>query len=317
MTDIINSSNGLVPSSVAAEALRDKAVYGVPIFIANGIDVLLADNSKDYTGPGTNTYIVGDEDVWIIDPGPDNAGHIDVVADAVAGRRVSGILVTHSHLDHSAAARGLQAKISAPIYGHGGLSPELLAISEEDIDADFAPDHILKGGEILGAGDWRIQALHTPGHFPNHLCYLLPEQNILFSGDHVMGWSTTVIVPPLGNLADYLDSLEVLKQTSAQRFMPSHGDPIDDSCARIDEIYAHRLMRQQQVEELLRQGQRDPAAIVEILYQGLSPRLVQAALGCVRAHMDYSETRGVSSCQGFNDHDAGNMHVEAGRSAHL
>jgi len=316
VTDIINLSNGLVPSSVAAEALRAKAVYGVPVSVANGIDVLLADNSKEYTGPGTNTYIVGDEDVWIIDPGPENAEHIDVVVDAVAGRRVAGILVTHSHLDHSAAARGLQARISAPIYGHGGLSPELAAASEEDIDAEFAPDHILKGGEILGADNWRVQALHTPGHFPNHLCYLLPEQNILFSGDHVMGWSTTVIVPPLGNLADYLSSLEILKHTGARRLLPSHGDPVEDACARINEIYAHRLMRQQQVDELLRLGQNDPADIVEILYQGLSPRLVQAAMGCVKAHMDYSETRGTDSCEGFGSHDAGNMHVEAGQPAH-
>jgi len=316
VTDIINSSSGLVPSSVAAEALRDKAVYGVPISVANGIDVLLADNSKDYTGPGTNTYIVGDEDVWIIDPGPDNADHIDVVVDAVAGRKVAGILVTHSHLDHSAAARGMQAKTSAPIYGHGGLSPELLADSEENIDADFLPDHTLRGGEVLGAGDWRVQAFHTPGHFPNHLCYLLPEQNILFSGDHVMGWSTTVIVPPLGNLADYLQSLEVLKHTGAQRLMPSHGDPVEDACARIDEIYAHRLMRQHQVEQLLSKGERDPAAIVEILYQGLTPGLVQAATGCVRAHMDYCGTRGAERDQGFDRQETGNMYMEAGQPVH-
>ncbi len=316
MTDIKNSSNGLMPSSVAAEALRVKAVYGVPISVGRDIDVLLADNSKDYTGPGTNTYIVGGEDVWIIDPGPDDNKHIDVVVDAVAGRRVAGILVTHSHLDHSPAARGLQARISAPIYGHGRLSPALLAASDEDIDADFVPDHTLGDGDVLGAGDWRIQVVHTPGHFPNHLCYLLPEQNILFSGDHVMGWSTTVIVPPLGNLADYLYSLEVLKQTGAQRLMPSHGDPVEDACARIDEIYAHRLMRQHQVDELLRQGHCDPAAIVEILYQGLTPRLVQAATGCVRAHIDYSGAHGADSCPGLGGQDASTIGVEAGQFAH-
>ena len=315
MTDIINSSNGLVPSTVAAEALRDKAVYGVPISVSSGIDVLLANNSKDYTGPGTNTYIVGDEDVWIIDPGPDCADHIDVVVGAVAGRKVAGILVTHSHLDHSAAARGLQAKTAAPIYGHGGLSPELSADSEEDIDTAFSPDRTLKGGEILGAGIWRIQALHTPGHFPNHLCYLLPEQNILFSGDHVMGWSTTVIAPPLGNLADYLHSLEVMKYTGAQRLMPSHGDPVEDACARIDEIHAHRLMRQQQVDELLSEGQCDPATIVEVLYQGLSPRLIQAAAGCVKAHMDYSETRTADSGQNFSGQETGTTQMEVQQSA--
>ena len=310
MTDNKNIQNGLVPSNVAAEALRAKAVYGVPISVANGIDVLLADNSKDYTGPGTNTYIVGDEDVWIIDPGPDDDEHVAVVADAVAGRPVAGILVTHSHLDHSPAARQLQAHTSAPIYGHGGLPTELLAASEEDIDIDFAPDHSLLGGETLGDGAWRLQALHTPGHFPNHLCYLLPEKNILFSGDHVMGWSTTVIVPPLGNLADYMDSLVVMKHAGAQRLMPSHGDPVDDASARIEEIRAHRMMRQEQVEGLLREGQIDPATIVEILYQGLTPRLVQAAKGCVQAHIDYSSAR-----MGFSGPAAKDARAKGSRSA--
>ena len=292
MTDDIYRSTGLVPSNIAAKALRAKAVYGVPISIANGIDVLLADNSKDYTGPGTNTYIVGDEDVWIVDPGPDEAAHIDVVIDAVAGRNVVGILVTHSHLDHSPAARALQAKTSAPIYGRGGLSPDLIAASEEDIDIDFAPDHALECGEVLGDGKWRIQALHTPGHFPNHLCYLLPEHGILFSGDHVMGWSTTVIVPPLGNLADYLDSLDAIKQSGAETLMPSHGDPVHDASARIEEIRVHRLMRQVQVEAMLREGESNPAAIVEVLYQELTPRLVRAAEGCVQAHIEYSQAQG-------------------------
>ena len=292
MTDDIYRSTGLVPSNIAAKALRAKAVYGVPISVANGIDVLLADNSKDYTGPGTNTYIVGDEDVWIVDPGPDEAAHIDVVIDAVAGRNVVGILVTHSHLDHSPAARALQAKTSAPIYGRGGLSPDLVAASEEDIDVDFAPDHALECGEVLGDGKWRIQALHTPGHFPNHLCYLLPEHGILFSGDHVMGWSTTVIVPPLGNLADYLDSLDAIKQSGAETLMPSHGDPVHDASARIEEIRVHRLMRQVQVEAMLREGESNPAAIVEVLYQELTPRLVRAAEGCVQAHIEYSQAQG-------------------------
>ncbi len=291
MTDCKNTPNDLVPSNIAAEALRAKAVYGVPIAVANGIDVLLADNSKDYTGPGTNTYIVGDEVVWIIDPGPDDAEHIAIVSDAVAGRRVAGILVTHSHLDHSPAAKKLQENTSAPIFGNGGLSPELLVASHEDVDTGFAPDHILRGGEILGEGKWRIEALHTPGHFPNHLCYLLPERNIMFSGDHVMGWSTTVIVPPLGNLADYLDSLDVMKQAGASRLLPSHGDPVENASARIEEIRAHRMMRQDQIEDLMREGQSDLATIVDILYQGLTPRLVQAAMGCVQAHMDYSSVR--------------------------
>jgi len=310
VTDNTNISTGLEPSNIAAEALRAKAVYGVPISVADGIDVLLADNSKDYTGPGTNTYLVGEDELWIIDPGPDDIDHVNLVVDAVAGRCVAGILVTHSHLDHSPAAKQLQARISAPIYGRGGVSPELVAASDEDIDADFVPDHPLECGEILGEGEWRIQALHTPGHFPNHLCYQLPEKGILFSGDHVMGWSTTVIAPPLGNLADYFDSLDAMKQTGASILMPSHGDPVHDACGRIEEVRAHRLMRQKQVEQLVREGVCDPAAIVETLYCKLPLRLIQAAEGCVQAHMDYYRER-----RGLSILDNGNMAQKGGRSA--
>lgn len=287
MTDNSMTSTGLMPSNVAAKALRAKATYGVPLPVSNGIDVLLADNSKDYTGPGTNTYIVGNNNLWIVDPGPNDKSHVDAVVGAVAGRTVAGILVTHSHLDHSAAARPLQAITSAPIYGRGGLAPELALASEEDIDAEFMPDQTLDCGQMLGEGQWRVQALHTPGHFPNHLCYFLPEKGILFSGDHVMGWSTTVIAPPLGNLSDYFDSLDVLKQTDANLLLPSHGDPVREANARIEEIRAHRLMRQGQVDVFLQDGVRDPAVIARSLYQDLTPRLIKAAEGCVQAHIDY------------------------------
>lgn len=291
VTDITIQSKGLVPSPIAANALRAKAVYGVPISVADGIDVLLADNAKDYTGPGTNTYLVGDDALWLIDPGPDDAAHIDAVVAAVDGRPVAGILVTHNHLDHSPAAKPLKSLLDAPVYGYGGLPEELLQGSDEDIDPHFVPDNALLGGETIGSGRWRLQVLHTPGHFPNHLCYKLPDQDILFSGDHIMGWSTTVIVPPLGNLADYLDSLDLLEQAGAARLMPSHGDPVDNAASRIKEVRAHRLMRQQQVEELLHRGITDPSRIVDALYEGLTPRLVTAAQGCVAAHIELYHQR--------------------------
>lgn len=291
MTDVKLQTKGLVPSPLAAEALRAKAVYGVPISVADGIDVILADNAKDYTGPGTNTYLVGDESLWIIDPGPDDAAHIDAVVAAVAGREVSGILVTHNHLDHSPAAKPLKEILQAPVYGFGGLPEEILHESDEDIDPHFVPDRALMGGETIGAGSWRLQVLHTPGHFPNHLCYWLPEAGIVFSGDHVMGWSTTVIVPPLGNLIDYLDSLDVIVRTGAERLMPSHGDPVDDAASRIEEIRAHRMMRQEQVEDCLHRGLTEPVKIVAELYEGLTPRLLKAAEGCVEAHIELYKDR--------------------------
>lgn len=289
MTDIRFQSRGLVPSPIAAKALRAKAVYGVPIPVADGIDVLLADNAKDYTGPGTNTYLVGHDSLWIIDPGPNDASHVDAVVAAVEGRPVQGILVTHNHLDHSPAARPLQALLGAPVYGYGGLPEELLHQCDEEIDPEFLPDNALLGGETIGSGQWRLQVLHTPGHFPNHLCYMLPDFGIVFTGDHIMGWSTTVISPPLGNLSDYLDSLDIIAQTGAVRLMPSHGDPVDNALSRIEDVRAHRMMRQVQVEDLLYQGISDPALIVEALYDGLTPRLLQAAEGCVQAHIELYE----------------------------
>lgn len=291
MTDCKTETKGLVPSPLAAKALREKAVYGQPCEVAHGISVILADNAKDYTGPGTNTYLVGNERLWIIDPGPADEVHLQAVLKAIGDRSVEGILVTHNHLDHSPAATPLSQKLDAPVYGYGGLPEEVLHSSDEDIDPDFVPHRALMGGEKIGTGRWQLQVLHTPGHFPNHLCYWLPDMGIVFTGDHVMGWSTTVIVPPLGNLADYMDSLDLIASTSAVRLMPSHGDPVDNAQSRINEIRDHRMMRQGQVEECLHQGKTDPASIVAELYEGLTPRLLKAAEGCVRAHIDMYHAR--------------------------
>jgi glyoxylase-like metal-dependent hydrolase (beta-lactamase superfamily II) len=262
------------------------AVYGKPVEVMLGVNVLLAENAKDYTGPGTNTYLVGDERLWIIDPGPQAEKHAAAIVAAIDGRPVDGILVTHSHLDHSPAAQMLKAVIDTPIYGFSPLDPILAAHTEEDIDYDFAPDRALTGGETLGIGRWAIEVLHTPGHFPNHLCYMLPHSKILFSGDHVMEWSTTVIVPPLGNLKHYMESLDVLENADAVTLLPSHGDPVFDAKQRICEIREHRMMRHAQIQRCLAEGVFDIPEIVSRLYEGLTPRLIKAASGCVEAHLE-------------------------------
>ncbi|WP_374763325.1 MBL fold metallo-hydrolase [Yunchengibacter salinarum] len=284
------------PSPDVARELREQAVYGVPEQMAPGVLRVLADNAKDYTGPGTNTYVVGDERVWVIDPGPACERHLDAVREAVAERPVDGIFITHTHRDHSPAARPLQQAAGAPVYCAGRLPDSLLAATEEDVDPDFSPDRTLKDGQTLrqqgGDDRWHLRALHTPGHFPNHMCYALPAQGLLFSGDHVMGWSTTVVVPPLGNLSDYLTSLDRLAGQTWRLMLPSHGPLVEEPGARMAEIRAHRMTRHGQVLDCVRRGCTDPARIVDQIYEGLTPRLERAARGCVIAHLHMAERDG-------------------------
>ncbi|UTW59636.1 MBL fold metallo-hydrolase [Kordiimonas sp. SCSIO 12603] len=287
----LNTSNKppAVASPLVAKELRKHAEYGLIRQVADGILCVLADNPKDYTGPGTNTYVIGEEAVWILDPGPNSQKHIDAVLAAVNGRGVEGILVTHTHLDHSPAANPLKEITGAKTYGFGALSKDILALTDEDIDEDFVPDEALSHGQMLGEGDYRIEALHTPGHFPNHMCYRLWNKDVLFSGDHVMGWSTTVVVPPLGHLGEYLQSLNVLEACEASLMLPSHGDPVDNPNGRIHEVREHRMMRHAQVADCMAEGLKCPEKIVEKLYVDLTPRLIEAAKGCVQAHIELLE----------------------------
>lgn len=275
------------PSPQVAAELTKNALYGVPIEVADGITLVLANNAKDYTGPGTNTYVVGDESVWIIDPGPDDRAHINAVLRAVDRRPVRGILITHTHLDHSPAAEPLKRLTGARTYGFGALSTDILAMTDEDVDDAFQPDEALSCGRLLGKGRWQVMALHTPGHFPNHMCFVLPHDGVLFSGDHVMGWSTTVVVPPLGHLGEYMASLDKLEAGGARLMLPSHGPAVQDPGNRIREVRDHRLMRHRQVATCLEQGIKKPQDIVAEIYQGLTPRLLEAAEGCVRAHIEF------------------------------
>ena len=276
----------LAPSHTVAAALRKTMACGKAETVAPGIVRVLADNPKEYTGPGTNTYLVGEDQLWIIDPGPNDRAHVSRVLDAIDGRRVAGVFVTHTHLDHSPAARILCDKIDAPIYGMGPLPEHLLDATDEDIDPDFEPDHLVKDGDRFGEGAMRLLAVHTPGHFPNHLCLFLEEAGLLFTGDHVMGWSTTVVVPPLGHLGEYLTSLNKLDRLNARMMLPSHGEIIDAPRERLNDIRGHRAVRHEQIQDVMARGLTDVEAIVSAIYDELPPRLVEAACGQVQAHIE-------------------------------
>lgn len=281
-------TNSLLPPSYrVAERLKADASYGVPEALAPDLVRLLAENPKDYTGPGTNTYLVGSERLFVVDPGPVDDGHVTALLDSIAGRPVDGIFVTHTHLDHSPAARVLKAKLGAKTYGMGCVDLELGRASGEDIDLDFVPDHVLVDDEWIDNGETRLQAIHTPGHFPNHLCLSQPSAGRLFTGDHIMGWSTTVVVPPLGHLGDYLASVDKLDALAADVMLPSHGDLIFDPATRVSHLKAHRAARHAQVADCLARGITDPVDIVDMLYDSdLPDRLRHAARGQVQAHMD-------------------------------
>ena len=261
--------------------------YGKLEPVAPGIRRIVANNPGPFTFRGTGTYVIGQGKVAIIDPGPDLAGHVDALLDALRGETVTHILVTHTHRDHSPSAAAVKQATGAPTYGFGphagGVRGE--AAVEEGGDWDFAPDIVCKDGdEIAGAG-WRFEAVHTPGHTSNHLCFALPDNSILFSGDHVMGWSTSVIAPPDGDMAAYMASLERLLHRDDAVYWPTHGPAITEPKAHVRSFIAHRREREVGIIACLEEGIGRIDGMVERLYVGLNPNLHRAAGRSVLAHL--------------------------------
>lgn len=253
---------------------------------------ILAPNPSPLTGPGTNTFLIGDRHVAVIDPGPDDPGHRQAILDAGKGR-ISHIFVTHAHLDHSAGAASLSRETGAPVIAFGdalaGRSPVMRRLAAdggvgggEGLDHSFAPDILLRDGEMFETPDWSLRAHHTPGHAGNHLCFQLDD--LLFCGDIVLGWSSTLISPPDGDLGDYFRSLERIGAIESRRLLPAHGAAIDDPAARLAELAAHRRERTAQILAALRNGPADAAGLAASIYQ-VSPALMPAAARNVLAHL--------------------------------
>jgi glyoxylase-like metal-dependent hydrolase (beta-lactamase superfamily II) len=293
--------------AVAIPFRRDFAfAYGKLEPVAPGIRRIVADNPGPFTFRGTGTYVIGHGKVAIIDPGPDLAAHIDALLAALRGETVTHILVTHTHRDHSPGAAAVKAATGAPTYGFGphagGRRGE--AAVEEGGDWDFAPDIVVKDGdEITGAG-WRFEAVHTPGHTSNHLCFALPDNAILFSGDHVMGWSTSVIAPPDGDMAAYMASLEKLLHRDDAVYWPTHGPAIADPKTHVRAFIAHRREREAGIIACLQDGIGRIDAMVERLYVGLDPNLHRAAGRSVLAHLVELAAREVVKVDGPATMDA-------------
>jgi glyoxylase-like metal-dependent hydrolase (beta-lactamase superfamily II) len=274
--------------------------YGKLEQVAPGIRRIIARNPGPFTFRGTGTYVVGEGKVAVIDPGPDLPEHVEALLMDLAGEEVTHILVTHTHRDHSPAAAAVKEATGAPTYGFGphagGKRGE--AGVEEGGDWDFVPDIVVPdGGEIAGAG-WRFEAVHTPGHTSNHLCFALPDSEILFSGDHVMGWSTSVIAPPDGNMAAYMASLDKLLGRRDVTYWPTHGPAITEPREHVRAFIAHRREREAGVLDCLRAGISGVDAMVERLYVGLNPNLKRAAGRSVLAHLVDLIERGIVVCDG-------------------
>ncbi|MEA3048901.1 MAG: hypothetical protein QOG84_737 [Sphingomonadales bacterium] len=268
--------------------------------IAPGVRRLLAPNPSAFTYTGTQSYIVGEGAVALIDPGPDDPAHVAALLGAVRGERVEAILCTHTHRDHSPASRPLAAATGAPIIGCAplDLEDEEAGRADEAFDPDYRPDRVLGDGERLAADGWALAAVATPGHTSNHLCFALEGTGALFCGDHVMGWATSVVAPPDGDMADYMASLGKLLAREDRILYPAHGPAIEDPKARLDELVAHRRMREREILGQLAAGEGHISAIVDAVYVGLDPRLLAAAGRSVLAHLLDLERRGLARRDG-------------------
>lgn len=259
---------------------------------------VLAPNPSAFTYSGTQTYIVGEGTVAVIDPGPDDPDHVAALLRAVEGETVSAILCTHTHRDHSPAAIAFKAATGAEIVG---CAPLVLDDSGPRADAAFdrgyAPDRVLGDGEAVSGPGWTLEAVATPGHTSNHLCFALPESGALFTGDHVMGWSTTVISPPDGDMADYMASLDRLSRREDRIYYPAHGDPVDRPQRLVRGLAGHRRQREGQILRLLGEGPQTISGFVERMYVGLDPRLNGAAGRSVLAHLIDLQERGLVAAE--------------------
>ncbi|MCS5553049.1 MAG: MBL fold metallo-hydrolase, partial [SAR324 cluster bacterium] len=239
---------------------------------------ITAGNSSVFTGPGTNTYIVGkEEDLTVVDPGPALSDHIEAIVSCSSN--LSRIVVTHTHPDHSPGVSLLQNKVDIPAYG-------LITETTKNQDTSFKPEKMLTHGEVIEAKDHKLEVIHTPGHASNHLCFLLKEEKLLFTGDHIMNGSTVVISPPDGNMQDYLDSLNKLKEYDLENIAPGHGELLPNPHSVAEWIIKHRLEREEKVIEAIKEVTKgNPDTLVEQVYSDVDAALFPIAKWSLEAHL--------------------------------
>jgi glyoxylase-like metal-dependent hydrolase (beta-lactamase superfamily II) len=257
-----------------------------------GIARVLAHNPSAFTYFGTQSYLLGEHEVAVVDPGPDLPEHLDALRDALGDRKLIAIMCTHTHRDHSPAARPLAERTGAPIIGCAPLALETVGPrADASFDGDYVPARVLQDGDTIQADGKAITAVATPGHTSNHLCFAYGDA--LFTGDHVMGWSTTVVVPPDGDMAAYMASLDKLRGRQDRIYYAAHGEPVRNPQQYVRHLMGHRMQRERQILKLVGEKARTIPDIVANAYPGLDPRLTAAAGGSVLAHLVDLERRGL------------------------
>lgn len=281
--------------------------YGRVDVVAPGLRRVIAENPSPFTFHGTGTYIIGEGSVAVVDPGPASERHVAAIMAALEGETVSHILITHTHMDHSPACALLQPLVDAPTCGygpHGAGKAEQGIVVEEGGDMDFTPDVVLRDGDVVEGDGWSVEAVHTPGHTSNHICFSWREARALLSGDHVMGWSTSVISPPDGDMAQYLASLDKLLQRDEVVYWPTHGPAIHEPHALVRAFIEHRHDRERQILQCLADGLTGIGEMVPRMYADVSPRLYPAAARSVLAHLTHMLSDGRATCSGAPTVDA-------------
>ena len=283
------------------------ARHGEAVRLSDLVTRVVAKNPGPFTFHGTNSFLIGRRDLAVIDPGPDDPAHVAALMAAIGGRRVKAILVTHTHRDHSPAARALAAATGARVYGEGPHRParplDLGEINPLDAsgDRDFRPDVALSEGDLVGGEGWTLETLATPGHTPNHLCFSLRDEDTLFTGDHVMGWSTSIVAPPDGSMVDYMASLARLLDRPEGLFLPAHGNGITEPDEFVEALIRHRKGREKAVLDRLAAGDETIPDMVRVIYAEVDRSLHGAAALSLLAHVEDLVERGLVTSDGRVD----------------
>lgn len=280
------------------------AAAGKPERVAPGVRRILAPNPGPYTFTGTCTYVVGEGNVAVIDPGPEDAAHLAAILDALRGETVRHIVVTHTHRDHSGGAPALRERTGAKVYGEGAHRAARPQHEGEKVrveaggDRAFVPDVQIRDGDWIEGPGYALETIATPGHAATHLAFALKGQDCLFSGDHVMAWATPMVAPPDGSMGDYLQSLEKLRARRETFYLPGHGPAAHDARTLVGRYIEHRAAREAAILRRLERGESDIPGLVQAIYIGLDPRLLGAAGLTILAHLEHLASRGLVETDG-------------------